>query len=106
MKILISAVLALLVVTAQPAAAQWRNHGGGARHFEVQQGQRGGGYQQRQSPQRDFQQHQQPQRDFRQPDYRRDYRQPDRQPDRRPDGRMTDEERHNLRRDLDRANRE
>jgi len=94
MKILISAVLALLVVAAQPAAAQWRNHGG--RHVEVQQGQRGGGYQQRQPPQRDY----------RQPDYRRDYRQPDRQPDRRPDGRMTDEERHNLRRDLDRANRE
>ena len=98
MKILISAVLALLAVIAQPAAAQWRNHGG--RHFEVQQGQRGGGYQ------GGYQQRQPPQRDFRQPDYRRDYRQPDRQPDRRPDGRMTDEERSNLRRDLDRANRE
>lgn len=93
MKVLIGAVLAVLVVTAQPAGAQWRNHGG--RHFEVQQGQRGGGYQR-----------QQPQRDFRQPDYRRDYRPPERQLDRRPDGRMTDEERYNLRRDLDRANRE
>lgn len=105
MKILISAILTLLVVMAQPAAAQWRNHGGrhsdGGRHFDVQaQRQRPGGYE-RQQPQRDFRQPER-QRDFRQPDYQRDYR----QPDRRPDGRMTDEERSNLRRDLDRANRE
>jgi len=90
MKTLIGAMLALLVLTAQPAAAQWRNYGG--RHFDVQQRQRPGGFQQRP----------QPQRDYRQPDYQRDYR----QPDRRSDGRLTDEERHNLRRDLDRANRE
>ena len=88
MKILISAILVVLAAGAQPAAAQWRNFGG--RHFEVQSQRPGpGGYQR---PQRD---------------YRPDYRQPDyRQPDRRPDGRMTDEERRNLRRDLDRANRE
>lgn len=93
MKILTGAILGLLVVMAQPAAAQWRNHGG--RQFEVQQRQRPGGFERPQ-----------PQRDYRRPDYQRDYRQPDRQMDRRPDGRLTDEERHNLRRDLDRANRE
>jgi len=91
MKFLTTTIFMLLVMAIQPASAQWRHNGGG-RHFEVQQGQRQGGYQQRQPPQRDY----------RQPDYRRDYR----QPDRRPDGRMTDEERSNLRRDLDRANRE
>lgn len=92
MKILIAAIMGMLAATAQPAAAQWRQHGG--RHFEVQ-GQRQGpgrGDYGRGEPQR-----QQPQRE---------YRQPERQMDRRPDGRMTDEERRNLRRDLDRANRE
>jgi len=92
MKNLIGAILALLVLTAQPAAAQWRNFGGG--HFNVQaQRQRSGGSFQRQQPQREFRQ---PERDYRQPE--RDYR--------RPDGRLTDEERRNLHRDLDRANRE
>jgi len=91
MKTLIGAIVLMLATLAQPAAAQWRNFGG--RHYDVQsqrQGQGQGGYQR-------------PQRDYRQPDYR----QPDyRQPDRRSEGRMTDEERRNLRRDLDRANRE
>jgi hypothetical protein len=103
MKILITALLGLLVI-AQPAAAQWRHQGGksydGGRHLGVQsQRPRQGGYDRGQPP-----------REFRQPD-RRDYRQPERggdyrQPDRRHDGRLTDEERYNLRRDLDRANRE
>ncbi len=93
MKFLITAVLVVLAAAAQPADAQWRHHGGGGRHYDVQQRPGGGGGYQR------------PQRDFR-PDYRQpDYRQPDRSMDRR-DGRMTDEERRNLRRDLDRANRE
>jgi hypothetical protein len=89
MKILIGAILAVLTAAAQPAAAaQWRNFGGA--HFNVQaQRQRSGGFQR-----------QQPQREFRQPE--RDYR----NPERRPDGRLTDEERRNLHRDLDRANRE
>ena len=92
MKILITAIVGMLVVTAQPAAAQWRQHGG--RHFEVQG--------QRQGPERGEFQRQQPQRENRQPEYR----QPERQMDRRPDGRLTEDERRNLRRDLDRANRE
>jgi len=89
MKTLIGAIVLILATLAQPAAAQWRNFGG--RHYDVQSQRQGqGGYQR-------------PQREFRQPDYR----QPDyRQPDRRSEGRMTDEERRNLRRDLDRANRE
>jgi hypothetical protein len=94
MKIFIAAILAVLALAAQPAAArQWRDFGGGA-HFDVQGGQRQrpGGFQR-----------QQPQRDFRGPE--RDFRGPERMPDRR-DGRMTDEERRNLHRDLDRANRE
>ena len=69
------------------AAAPWRDHGG--MRFDTQaqaQRQRPGGNQ-RQQPQREF-------------------RQPERQPERRPDGRLTDEERRNLHRDLDRANRE
>ena len=92
MKTLIMAIVGVLVATAQPAAAQWRQHGG--RHFEVQA--------QRQGPGRGEYQRQQPPRENRQPDYR----QPERQTDRRPDGRLTDDERRNLRRDLDRANRE
>jgi hypothetical protein len=92
MKIIIVAIMGALVMTAQPAAAQWRHHGG--RHFDVQQQRQGPGGYQRQQP---------PQREYRQPDYRQ---QPGRQMDRRPDGRMTDDERRDLRRDLDRANRE
>lgn len=104
MKILFSAILAALVLAAQPAAAQWRSHGGrhaeGGRQFDVQAPrQRQGGYERSQP--REFRQPER--RDYRQPD--RDYRQPERS-DRRPDGRLTDDERRNLRRDLDRANRE
>lgn len=102
-KIFISAILAVLALAAQPAAAQWRRHGGG--NFDVQaQRQRPGDFQ-RQRP-GDFQR-QQPSRDYRNPE--REFRNPDRDyrnPDRRPDGRLTDEERRNLHRDLDRANRE
>ena len=112
-KILFTAILGLLVI-AQPAAAQWRHQGGrsyeGGRHLGVQsQRPRQGGYDRGQPPQGGYDRGQ-PQRDFRQPD-RRDFRQPERggdyrQPDRRHDGRLNDEERYNLRRDLDRANRE
>ena len=87
MKILVGAVLALLAVAEQPAAAaSWRNFGG--RQFDVQA--------QRQPP-GEFQRP--PQQDF-----RRGERPPER--DKRGDGRLTDEERRNLRRDIDRANRE
>ncbi len=92
MKILITALVGVLVATAQPAAAQWRQQGG--RHLEMQA--------QRQAPGRGEFQRQPPQRENRPPEYR----QPERQMERRPDGRLTDEERRNLRRDLDRANRE
>ena len=87
MKILIGAILALLVVAAQPAAAgPWRDFGGG--RFDVQaQRERPGGFQR------------QPQRDF-----RRGERPSERDP--RSDGRLTEEERRELHRDLDRANRE
>jgi len=95
MKNFLFAILALLSIAAQPAAAQWRHYGGG--HYAVQgQRQRPGGFQ-RQQPQREFRG---PERDYRAPE--RDYR----NSERRPDGRLTDEERRNLHRDLDRANRE
>ena len=103
-KILFTAILGLLVI-AQPVAAQWRHQGGrsydGGRHLGVQsQRPRQGGYDRGQPPQRDFRQPDR--REFRQPERGGDYR----QPDRRHDGRLNDEERSNLRRDLDRANRE
>ena len=103
-KILITAILGLLVI-AQPVAAQWRHQGGrsydGGRHLGVQsQRPRQGGYDRGQLPARDFRQPDR--RDLRQPERGGDYR----QPDRRHDGRLNDEERSNLRRDLDRANRE
>lgn len=89
MRMLISLLAVVLVAAAQPAAAQWRHSGG---PYGVQ-AQHPGGFQRP------------PQRDYR-PDYRQpDYRQPDRSFERR-DGRMTDQERRDLRRDLDRANRE
>ncbi len=90
MKILIGTVLALAVLATQPAAAgSWRGAGGG--RMDVQMQQRPGGYQRQPQPQR------QPQREF---------QRPERAPDRRPDGRLTDEERRDLHRDLDRASRE
>ena len=89
MRMLISLIVVVLAAAAQPAAAQWRHSGG---HSYGVQAQHPGGFQR-------------PQRDYR-PDYRQpDYRQPERSYDRR-DGRMTDQERRDLRRDLDRANRE
>jgi hypothetical protein len=87
MKNLSGIVLALLTAAVQPAAAgPWRDFGGG--RFDVQaQRQRPGDFQR--PPQRDFRRGEQP---------------PER--DKRGDGRLTDEERRNLRRDIDRANRE
>ena len=93
MKIFITAMLVLLAVAAEPAAArQWRDFGG-TRYDAQGQGQ---GQGQRQRP-GDFQRQPYPQREF---------RQPERQPERPRDGRLTDDERRDLRRDLDRANRE
>ena len=85
-KILIGAMLTLATVTAQPAAAgPWRDFAGG--RFDVQaQRQRPGGFQRQ--PQRDFRRSERPQRE------------------QRPDGKLTEEERRELHRDLDRANRE
>jgi hypothetical protein len=88
MKILIGMILALLAVAAQPAAAgPWRDFGGA--RFDVQtQRQRPGDFQR--PPQRDFRRGERPpERDFR-----------------RGDGRLSDDERRDLRRDIDRANRE
>ncbi len=94
MKILMGAILAVSAVLVQPAQArQWRDFGGP--RFDVQaERQLPGGYQREQPG---GYQRQQPQRD---------YRRPEQQPERRPDGRLTDHERRDLRRDLDRANRE
>jgi Ni/Co efflux regulator RcnB len=106
MKILIGIILALLTVAVQPAAAApWRNFGGG--RFDVQaQRQRPGEFQRQ--PQQDFRRGERPpQQEYRrapQQDYRRGERPPER--DRRGDGRLTDQERRDLRRDIDRANRE
>jgi len=87
MKIMIGMILTLLAVGAQPAAAAaWRDFGGG--RFDIQA--------QRQRP-GDFQRP--PQRDF-----RRDERPPE--GTRNGSGRLSDDERRNLRRDIDRANRE
>ena len=75
-----------MALLAQPAAAGVGGEFGGL-HFDVQaQRERSDGTQ-RPPPQRDL-------------------RSPERPPERRPDGRLTDEERRNLHRDLDRANRE
>ncbi len=95
MKILIGMILALLAVAAQPTAAgPWRDFGGG--RFDVQaQRQRPGDFQR--APQQDFRRA--PQQDF-----RRGERPPQR--DKRGDGRLTDQERRDLRRDIDRAGRE
>ena len=89
MKVLAGTILVLSALTPPPATAgSWRGIGGGGMNLQMQQ-QRPGGFQRQ--PQR------QPQRDF---------QRQDRAPDRRPDGRLTDEERRDLHRDLDRANRE
>jgi hypothetical protein len=82
-------ILALAALAAWPAAASQRHGFGGGRIDVQMQQHRQGGFQRQ--PQ------QQPQRDFQ----RRDAA-----PDRRSDGRLTDEERRDLHRDLDRANRE
>ncbi|MBI4189983.1 MAG: hypothetical protein HY525_05535 [Betaproteobacteria bacterium] len=78
-------MLVVLAAATQPAAAgPWRDFGGG--RFDVQaQRQRPGGAQR------------QPQRDFRR-------ERPER--DKRGDDRLTEEERRELRRDIERANRE
>ncbi len=118
MKILMGAILAVSAVLVQPAQArQWRDFGGP--RFDVQaERQRPGGYQreqpggyQREQPggyQREqpggYQREQPGGYQRQQP--QRDYRRPEQQPERRPDGRLTDHERRDLRRDLDRANRE
>ena len=86
MRLLSAALLAWLALAALPVAAgPWRDHGG-ARFGAQAPRQPPGGFE-RQPPQREF-------------------RRPERQPERRPDGRLTDQERHDLRRDLDRAHRE
>jgi hypothetical protein len=81
MKLLLGASLTLAV------AAAWPHDAGGGVFFRVQAPRQGPGGMQRQPPQRDM-------------------RAAERQPQRRPDGRFTEEERRNLHRDLDRANRE
>jgi hypothetical protein len=83
---LVGAFVAILALTAQPAAAGSWGDWGGAR-FDVQAARQRPGGLQRPPPQREF-------------------RGSERPPERRPDGRLTDEERRNLHRDLDRANRE
>lgn len=99
MKILMSTIVGLSVLAAWPAAAQRHGYGGG--RLEAQMQQRQGDY--RRQPQR------QPPRDFQRfnpPPDRRDIQRFNPPPDRRRDGRLTDEERRDLHRDLDRANRE
>jgi hypothetical protein len=89
MKILLSVFLACASIAAQTAlAGQWRYSAPGPMLQAQMQHQRPGGMQQ--PPQRD---------NF------RPQRPPERAPE-RPDGRMTDQERRDLRRDIDRANRE
>lgn len=83
----IGVMLALLTVAAQPAVAgPWRDFGGG--RFNVQaQSQRPGEFQN--PPQQNLRFGKQPP-----------------EPGKRGDGKLTDEERRNLRRDIDQANRE
>jgi len=82
----VGVICVLLALAALPAqAGSWRDFGG--MHFDVQA--------QRQRPD-----------GFQRPPPQRGFNGPERPPERRPDGRLTDEERRNLHRDLDRANRE
>jgi len=86
MRIVLSAILAVLAAAAQPsAAAPWGDLRGGRLDVQAQR-QQGDGAQR--TPQDD----------------RRGERPAERGP--RPDGRLTEEERRDLRRDIDRANRE
>jgi hypothetical protein len=87
MRLLLGASLTLAVAIAGPVAAAWPHDVGGGAFFRVQAPRQGPGGMQRQPQQRDM-------------------RAAERQPQRRPDGRFTEEERRNLHRDLDRANRE
>ncbi len=88
MKVLFAAMSAMLALVAVSAhAGPWRGFDGGYMHVQMQR-QRPGQFQR--PPQRDFRRAEQP---------------PDRGP-RSGDGRMTEEERRDLRRDLERADRE
>src|SRR5688572_20943969 len=86
MKILLTVILAAMAAVAQPGAAARRDFGGG--RFEVQADRQRPDRIQRQPPE----------------DFRRAERPPERE--KRGDGRLTEEERRELRRDIDRANRE
>ena len=95
MKTLIGVTLAVLAVLAQPAlAGPGRDFRGGQMPAQMQRAQPG-----------QFQRAQ-PGQFQRQPNP--DFRRPERPPEQgqRPNGRLTDEERRDLHRDLDRANRE
>jgi hypothetical protein len=93
MKILIGVILTVLAAVAHPAlAGPGRDLRGSVMPVQMQRGQPG-------QFQRQPQFERQPNRDFRRPE-------PPPQPPQRPGGRLTDEERRDLNRDLDRANRE
>src|SRR5258706_4586444 len=100
MKILIGVILTVLAAFAQPALAgpgrDWR---GGAMPAQMPRAQPGQFQRQPGQFQRQPQFERQPNRDFRRPE-------PPPQPPQRPGGRLTDVERRDLNRDLDRANRE
>ena len=100
MKILMGAILTVLAAFAQPAlAAPGRDWRGGAMPAQMPRGQPGQFQRQPGQFQRQPQFERQPNRDFRRPE-------PPPQPPQRQGGRLTDEERRDLNRDLDRANRE
>lgn len=89
---ILSVAMALTALAAPPAAASWPDSGGGLITVQMQR-QRPGGSER------------QPQRDIRRPEHQP--QQPGQgQQQQRPNGRLTDEERRDLHRDLDRANRE
>ena len=107
MKVFAGMVFTLAILAAESAAAApWRGHGGGGMNVQAQR-ERPGGYERGGRSDRGYERQPQrmPPREFApQRDYRQDYRQ-ERGPDRR-DGRLTEDERRDLHRDLDRANRE